>query len=932
VTKLYELLTLGQSIWYDNIRRALIESGELAALFAAGVRGVTSNPSIFEKAIIESTDYDEQLRQLVAEKKTVAEMYEALVLQDIQQAADLARPIYEESGGLDGYVSLEVSPELAHDTEGTIAEARRLYARLDRPNVMIKVPATQAGIPAIQTLIGEGININVTLLFAVDNYEQVAAAYIAGLETLAASGGDLGAVASVASFFVSRVDAAVDKQLAAAGNSALQGQIAIANAKVAYARFRAIFSGERWQRLVGQRASVQRASVQRVLWASTSTKSPDYPPTLYVDALIGADTVNTVPPVTLEQFREQGTVAPTLAAGLSEAQEQLRQLQALGIDLDRITGDLQDAGVESFAASFTSLMDGIGEKRERLLAGWERQRAHLGPYQQAVEEKLAELAARRIVPRIWERDHTVWASSPDEITNRLGWLRIAEQMQQYTHLLDEFVTTVREDGYTDVLLLGMGGSSLAAEVFAKSLSNKQGYLTLNVVDSTDPAVLRGYAESLDLRHTLFIVASKSGSTSETLSAFRYYYNLVMASVGERDAGAHFVAITDPGTSLTQLAEEYHFRKTFTNDPTIGGRYSALSFFGLVPAALVGVDVPELLQRALAASGACDACVGVPDNRAARLGVILSALAKAGRDKVTFIASPAIASFGDWVEQLIAESTGKSGIGILPVVGEALGAPGVYGDDRLFIYLRLEGDDTHDKAIAALESAGQPVVRIGLQDAYDLGDQIFTWELATAVAGWGLGIHPFNQPNVESAKTLARQMVEEYKKEGALPEQAPILTALGMAVYGANQADSVGQALTSFLASAVAGDYIALQAFVPPDKTNEVWLRKVQARLRDRTGLATTVGFGPRYLHSTGQLHKGDAGNGLFIQITADPVHDVAIPDEAGAQASSITFGTLQAAQALGDRQALLDAGRRIIRLHLGKDVDASLRTLVEELA
>lgn len=376
MTKLHELLTLGQSIWYDNIRRALIESGELAALFAAGVRGVTSNPSIFEKAIIESTDYDEQLRQLVAEDKTVVEMYEALVLQDIQQAADLARPIYDESDGLDGYVSLEVSPELAHDTEGTIAEARRLYARLDRPNVMIKVPATQAGIPAIQTLIGEGINVNVTLLFAVDNYEQVAAAYIAGLETLAASGGDLGAVASVASFFVSRVDAAVDKQLAAAGNSALQGQIAIANAKVAYARFRAIFSGERWQRLAGQ-----GASVQRVLWASTSTKNPDYPPTLYVDALIGADTVNTVPPATLEQFREQGTVAPTLAAGLPEAQEQLRQLQALGIDLDQITAGLQEAGVQSFAASFASLMDGIGEKRERLVTGWERQKASSEPHQ-----------------------------------------------------------------------------------------------------------------------------------------------------------------------------------------------------------------------------------------------------------------------------------------------------------------------------------------------------------------------------------------------------------------------------------------------------------------------------------------------------------------------------------------------------------------------
>lgn len=361
MSKLHDLTHLGQSIWYDNIRRSLIESGELQALFDAGVRGVTSNPSIFEKAITAGAEYDEQLQQLAAGRKTVQEIYEALVLQDIQEAADLARPIYEESDGLDGYVSLEVNPTLAHDTGATIGEARRLYARLNRPNVMIKVPATEAGIPAIKTLIAGGVNVNVTLLFAVDNYEQVAEAYIRGLEKLAARGGDLSAVASVASIFVSRVDVQVDKKLAAMGNSSLKGKVAIANARLVYERFGQLFSGRRWQRL-----AARGANVQRVLWASTGTKDPDYPDTLYVDALIAPDTVNTVPPVTLEAFRDHGAVARTLDAGaIAEAHEQMRQLQELGVDLEQITDDLQTAGVQAFADSFRSLLDAIGEKRER---------------------------------------------------------------------------------------------------------------------------------------------------------------------------------------------------------------------------------------------------------------------------------------------------------------------------------------------------------------------------------------------------------------------------------------------------------------------------------------------------------------------------------------------------------------------------------------
>jgi transaldolase/glucose-6-phosphate isomerase len=936
MTKLHQLARLGQAIWLDYIRRSFITSGDLQALIDQGLRGITSNPTIFEKAIAGSADYDQDLHHLVDEGKTVEEIYEALTLDDIRRAADLLHKVYDQTGGADGYVSLEVSPTLAYDTEGTIAEARRLFATLDRPNVMIKVPATPAGIPAIETLIGEGINVNVTLMFSLAHYEAVAEAYIAGLEKLAAHGGNVSQVASVASFFVSRVDSAVDLALEAIGTSAalaLQGQIAIANARMAYARFRQKFSGHRWDRL-----AAQGARVQRPLWASTSTKNPLYPDTFYVDTLIGPDTVNTVPPATLNAFRDHGTVAPTLGAGpaaelaLYGARIQLARLAQLGVDLSVITQNLQDEGVTKFAQSFEALMSSIAQKRDQLLAGWQMGSASLGTYQAGVDDTLAQMAENRIIHRIWTHDHTVWKPEPTEITNRLGWLHTAQVMLDNVPRLEALAQEGRAAGYTHALLLGMGGSSLAAEVFRSTFGVQQGYLDLAVLDSTDPDAVLAHAERLDLDRTLFIVATKSGTTVETLSFFKFFYNRVADAVGADRAGEHFVAITDPITPLTNLADRYHFRTTFLNDPNIGGRYSALSYFGLVPAALVGVDVPRLLDRTLAMVSGCESCVAAGDNLGAWLGSILGELAKAGRDKVTFAISPAIASFGDWVEQLIAESTGKEGTGILPVVGEPLGPPEVYGDDRLFIHLRLSGDDTHDAALDVLEAAGHPVVRLNLQDRYDLGGQFFLWEMATAVASHLLGINPFDQPNVEAAKVLARRMVAEYTEKGALPsgESAP-LTAEALNEFLARDPSTTGSRPIA-LAVDSRRSYIALQAYLQPTAETDAALAALRAHLRDRFRLATTVGYGPRFLHSTGQLHKGDAGNGLFIQLTADDQRDAPIPDEAGSSDSSITFGVLKAAQALGDQQALLDAGRRVIRFHLGEDIVGGLRRLISEKA
>ena len=928
MTKLTELAKLGQAIWLDYIRRSFITTGELQALIEKGLRGVTSNPTIFDKAIAGSTDYDEDLRRLVKGGTSDADIYEELVLDDIGRTADTLRPVYERTDGLDGYVSLEVSPALANDTDGTIAEARRFFSKLERPNVMIKVPATGAGIPAIEALIGEGVNVNVTLIFSLGHYEPVAEAYITGLERRLAAGGDVSSVASVASFFVSRVDTAVDVALEKIGHPEIQGKIAIANAKAAYARFREIFAAERWMRL-----AAHGARVQRVLWGSTATKNASYPDTLYVDSLIGPDTVNTVPPATLQAFLDHGRAVSTMEDGLAEARNNLARLSSLGIDLDAITQQLQEDGVDAFAKSFENLMTSINEKRKQLTTGWQDASFSVGQLQDLVDKALVEMRDNRVMSRIWTHDHTVWKPEPAEITNRLGWLHTPEMMGDSIQRLEELADAVRADKYTHALLLGMGGSSLAPEVFRKTFGVKEGYLDLAVLDSTNPGAVLAHAEQRDPQRTLLIVSTKSGTTVETLSFFKFFYNWVRDSLGEKGAGDHFIAITDPGTPLVDLAERYDFRNTFLNDPNIGGRYSALSYFGLVPAALMGTDIRTLLDRAMTTVCNCEAC-NCPvagNNNGGRLGVVLGELAKAGRDKVTLISSPQIASFGDWVEQLIAESTGKEGKGILPVVGEGVGSPANYGEDRLFVYMRLEGDDTYDGEMAELERAGHPLVRLSLHDLYDLGGQLFLWEMAIAVAGYRLGINPFDQPNVEAAKVLARQITAEYREKGSLPDEKPALTGGDISVYGEIAGGTPGEALVGFLGKAHAGAYIALQAYVQPTAETDEALQALRTRLRDRFRLATTVGYGPRFLHSTGQLHKGDAGRGVFVQFTADDPRDVGIPDEAGSPASSMTFGVLKAAQAIGDRQALVNSGRKVIRFHLGKDIVGTLKRLADDV-
>lgn len=915
MTKMHELAVAGQSVWLDYIRRAFLDAGKLNDLVNRGLRGVTSNPSIFQQAITSSTDYNAAIERLVSEGLTVNDIYETLAIQDIRRAADILRPVYERTDALDGYVSLEVNPKLAYDTEGTVMEARRLFSLVDRPNVMIKVPATPQGIPAIETLIGEGINVNVTLMFSLKHYDETANAYISGLERLVGANVDFSKVASVASFFISRVDGIVDKKVTALGHPELEGKIAIANAAMAYDRFKSTFSGPRWEKL-----AAKGARVQRPLWGSTSTKNPAFPDTLYVDELIGPHTVNTLPLNTLDAFMDHGTVARTIDANPAMARQQLAELAGLGIELDEITEQLQKDGVKSFADAFDVLMQSIADKATGFSGSSrnslnQRVSFHLGDQQARVDAALAQMDESQLVARIWANSHTVWKPEPDEISDRLGWLRIADEMKREVQCIDGLVQDFQNEGYKQAIVLGMGGSSLAPEVFGKCFRGTE--IGLTILDSTHPDEVAAVAQALDPATTLFIVSTKSGTTAETDSFFKYFYNRTVEAVGADDAGQHFVAITDPGSKLVALAEAYSFRAIFINDPDIGGRYSALSHFGLIPASLVGVDLNRLLRRATGAMNSCGAHVNASQNSGAVIGAVMGTLAKAGRDKLTIIASSEIASFGDWLEQLVAESLGKEGKGILPVVGEAVGEPAVYGDDQLFVYLQCSDDETHNPAIHALKEAGQPVIQVHFRDIYDLAEQFFVWEFATAVAGERLGVNPFDQPNVESAKVQARKMLDAYTRTGKLPELTPALSDGNATLYGDVTATDLPAAIRDFLDSARPGDYVAIQAYIQPSSGMEKALAGLQTAIRNRTKAAVTVGFGPRFLHSTGQLHKGDGGNGLFLQLVDQPQADLPIPDAAGKPESSVSFGVLAASQSLGDRQALLDAGRRLLRVDLG---------------
>jgi transaldolase/glucose-6-phosphate isomerase len=924
----------GQAVWLDFLSRGFTRNGGLKKLVDDdGLRGVTSNPSIFEQAIGHSSEYDDAIGvMLKSNDRSAGEIFETLAVEDIQEATDVLRPVFDTTNGADGFVSIEVSPYLAHDTRATLAEAKRLWRAVGRKNVMIKVPATQAGLPAIRDLIAEGINVNITLLFAQHVYEQVVEAYLSGLEALAAKGGDVKSVASVASFFVSRIDTAVDKllddKIARANDpdekarlQALKGRIAVANAKLAYQRYQRLFAGSRWDAL-----AKKGARPQRLLWASTGTKNKAYSDVLYVEELIGRNTVNTMPTPTLEAFRDHGKVRESLTENVAEAQKQLSELDRTGIALDAVTTRLAEEGVSLFAEAADKLLAAVEKKRTAFLgARIDSQSLALGhDFEKNVADIAEDWRSHGKIRKLWRRDKTLWTNSDED--RWLGWLDSAADDAIAAYVA--FAKEIKSE-FTDAVLLGMGGSSLGPEVLAETFGPQKGWPQLRILDSTVPAQIRAIEAALDLKRTLFIVSSKSGSTTEPNALKDYFFARVAESAGGQ-AGKNFIAITDPGSSLERVAGDEAFRRVFHGVPSIGGRYSVLSPFGLVPAAIAGIDIAEIVRLTRLMMRSCGPDVPPAENPGIALGIALGAAAVRGRDKVTMLASPALSSFGAWAEQLFAESTGKHGKGLIPIEGEPVGRPEIYGDDRIFIALTLKGetDAAGDSRLAALEKAGHPVIRITQNALENIGQEFFRFEMATAIAGAVIAINPFDQPDVEASKNKTRELTAAFESSGALPAETPVCAEKSLTLFtdaanaGALRKAGADGTVESWLKAHLSrignGDYVALLAYLARDGDNAAPLQKLRLALRDRRHVATCLEFGPRFLHSTGQAYKGGPDSGVFLQITSDDAEDLPVP---GHRAS---FGVVKAAQARGDFDVLAERGRRALRVHLGGDLNSSL--------
>lgn len=896
----------GQSLWYDNIRRGLIDSGELATLIAEGITGITSNPTIFEKAIDGSKDYDRAIRHLAPQNLTVDQLYDALVIDDIGRGADLLRPVYDTTHGADGYISIEVPPTLAEDTQATIDEAHRLFTALSRPNIMIKVPATREGIPAIRQLISDGLNVNVTLIFSLTAYSDVIEAYLSGLEERVQRGLPIDRIASVASFFVSRVDTLVDRLIDEKNlPKDLKGQAAIANAKLAYQLFVQKFGAERFAKL-----KEKGAMVQRPLWASTSTKNPDYPDLLYVESLIGPDTVDTLPPATVDAIMDHGKAARTIDSDVDAAQRILDKLESHHISMSEVTAQLLQEGVKSFHQSFVTLRESLEKKNHP----HDITMGHfvLGQYQQGYQGTLDALDRDRAVPRLQEHDATLWSEEEAHqkiITHALGWMDVATQVLEDVPNLQRFFNEAVLDGFTDAVILGMGGSSLVSDVLIHSFSKGTPGLNLHVLDTTNASAIETLKNHLPLDHTLFIVASKSGTTTEP-NAFYHYFWAVLSAKGI-DPASHFIAITDPDTLMHREAEKKGFRHIFLNPADIGGRYSALSWFGMVPATLYGLNVGSLLRHAEAMANASTEPTSA-ENPGVLLGAALGALAKAGRDKVTLVMPNEISHLGDWLEQLLAESTGKLGTGLIPIAHEPAYAPNSYSSDRVFVIYQWK-DQAPLLGVDALKNAGHPVITYTIQDPYQIAEEFYRWEIATAIAGAVLHIDAFDQPNVQESKDNTKEILSQLDG-GHLPKES--LNTSGHLQWTASsqiQAQSLPEALKQLLKLSTTSTYVAVMAYLNPSPELDSVLHAMRQRITEAVGAPTTLGYGPRFLHSTGQLHKGGPASGLFIQLVASTGPQLIVPGD------GYDFMTLMHAQALGDFKSLVSHGRTVIRILVPED-------------
>ncbi len=920
MTNYDSLHKLGQSLWYDNIQRSLLDNGQLKGMIDRGeIKGVTSNPSIFHNAIAKTNDYDAALKPLAWSGLSAEEIFWELAVKDIQDAADLFLPLYQETNKKDGYVSLEVSPFLARDSKGTASEAKRLWKKVNRPNLMIKIPATKEGLPAIRESIAAGINVNVTLIFSISRYQEVIDAFLSGLEDRVKRKEAVDSIASVASFFVSRVDSKVDVLLSKSTDEQavkLLGKAAIGNAKLAYELFVAEFSTDRFAKLA--KVGAQK---QRPLWASTSTKNPQYRDVIYIEELIGEDTVNTVPPATLKAFGDHGNSVVTIDKDLDLYKGAVYNLESMGISMSRVTQELEDEGVKAFTDAFEDLLKSVEERRLEQAGG-------LCAYADVVRNRLNMIEQNEFVHRVFDHDAEIWTRDPkgqQEIRIRMDWTSAPWDSEELIPQLDSLLAECRSAGFTHALLLGMGGSSLAPEVIRliNGLTEYKGNqgLDLGILDSTNADEVLLARQNYPIKKTLFIVASKSGTTGEINAFFQYFWNEANKELGDQ-TGSHFLAITDPGTKLDQLAKERGFWKVINANPNVGGRNSALTAFGLVPAALVGMDVNEFLNNARKTADSFKPENSILANQGVVLGTLIAEAAINGQDKLTVITDSQWSSFGNWLEQLVAESSGKEGKGIVPIAAQPRLAAEKYSDDRLFVYMGKNASE--NKLCSDLRKINRPLIALDADSSLDLASQFYLWEFATAVSCALLGVNSFDQPDVQDAKTRTLAGMASFKQTGKLDFGTPVISYPAGDVYSNLEMNwkscgSLREIIDQFIDKNLRkGDYIAINAFLPRTPSLEADLQQLRQQILEKYGNAVTLGFGPRFLHSTGQLHKGGPNIGLFIEFTAFPNKDVEIPGE------GLTFGTMSMAQALGDYEALKAKDRRLLRIHLGKP---SLRDL-----
>lgn len=934
----FDLHAAGQSPWLDSISRQLLNSGTLKKYVQEkGLLGVTSNPSIFQKAISSGEGYENDIRKMFRAGESVLDVYDALTISDIQRACDLFAPVFKKSNREHGYVSLEVLPVLAYRAEETLAEARRLFKLVKRPNLMIKVPATAEGIPVVEQLIADGINVNITLMFSIQDFRNVAEAYLRGLEKRLKQKKSLTVVHSVASVFISRIDVAVDQKLDGLmkGNvdaeklvllQNLKGKAAVSNSKLIYQEFKSILNSSRWKKL-----AKAGASAQKVLWASTSPKNPAYPALCYVEPLVGRETVNTLPEPTWEAVLEQGKIRPdAVEEGVTEARAIVDRLNSFGIDIDAICLDLQKVGVKLFEQAFEDLMRTLEFKRIEFSP---KVRAPKVSYalpeaiQDSVESAI-ELSVQDDLHARWlKKDTSLWSKEEAHIkviNNRLGWVENCAKVLNRIYEIDLLRDKLLKRGIRDVVLLGMGGSSLAAEVFSVVLpQSSKPALRFHLLDTTDPQAIAAVESKINLKKSFFIVASKSGGTIETVSQFQYFYGRVAKAYrgAKTETGSHFMAITDPGSGLQQMAIESQFEAIFLNPGDIGGRYSALSFFGLMTAGLCGLDIRSALKDACVALDEMRSQTSLEKNPGIYLGIVLGQLAAADINKLTFWTTPKLRIVGDWAEQLIAESTGKQGKGIVPIVGEKAFAPSAYSSDRYFVVLKEPGKKfaALDKAVKVARKAGFPVIEIQWSEWSNVGGELLKFEIATSIASSLMAINPFDEPNVKESKDMTGALLADLAAGKAWPQPKPFLNVT------AKISSQDQQALNEYLLGLNPGDYLAILGYFERNAKTIAAMDKLQSYLAETLKVPVLYGFGPRYLHSIGQLYKGGPRTGRFIELFIKDTKNLEVPK------AGYTFSQLKQAQALGDYQAFASKNIPVLAVQLSSNPIVGVQALLTAL-